>query len=207
MKKKNRAFYEMKPLLTQTFGEAVCTPVLDHAEKIYDRLCREHRLDPKAVKKITESDIYPCISLYQALTACGIDSKRAVTFLDDSWSKRAEKNAKMMQMAMKLPGMYKKMPAMFRSVAVHQFGEAAGFKAHYYDTEKTRVKFDMTKCLYCDVCKAEGCPELVPCFCHTDDVNNGHLHPKLCWNRTKIMGDGGDVCDFDLYVVKDEPKK
>ena len=202
MNKNNHVFKEIKPLMEKFFGSECSKNVLNDAVKMYASLCQKHISDPKAVKKITEGDLYPCISLYRALLKQGVDPKRAVQFLDWSWSKRAEKNARWMQRAMKLPGMYKKMPAMFRYVAMHQFGKEAGFEAHYYDTEKTRVKFDMTRCLYCDVCRAEGCPELVPCFCHTDDVNNGNLHPKLCWNRTKIMGDGGDVCDFDLYVKK-----
>ena len=58
----------------------------------------------------------------------------------------------------------------------------------------------MTKCLYCDVCRKNNCKELIVCFCHTDDVTDGNMHPKIKWNRTKIMGDGGDCCDFDIVV-------
>ena len=87
-------------------------------------------------------------------------------------------------------------------MAKKQYGPAAGFEAKFYSMGKDRCKFDMVKCPFCQVCNRYGCPELTQCFCHVDDVNNENLHPKLKWNRSQFMGDGGEYCDFDIYVVK-----
>ena len=127
---------------------------------------------------------------------------KALEFMDWCWSKRAIPKAKAMQSLCKLPGMYKKMPAIFKKVTLSSFSEKQGFKLKFYDMGKHRCKFDMQKCLYCEICKKYNCPELTQIFCHTDDVTDGNIHPKLKWNRTKTMGEGGDICDFDLYVIE-----
>ena len=198
MNKKSLKQYEK--LLVEKYGKNKTNDILKYSFVEYENLCDENKNETKAVKTHTVNKIYPCISLYWGMQKANIDKKEAAKFLDYSTSKLAEKDAKSIQILLKIPGLYKKMPAIFKWVAIHQFGEKAGFKAEFYDTEKTRVKFDMKKCLYCDVCNKYDCPELIVCFCHTDDVTDGNMHPKLCWNRTKIMGDGADVCDFDLFV-------
>ena len=206
MKKKNKMLSDVAPLLSETYGEAKSQLVLEYAWERYEQLCAETASDSKAVKAHTHGDIFPCISLYAALQRAGVAPEAAVEFLDRSWSRLAEPKARSMQAMCKIPGVYKLMPRIFRIVTEQQFGEKAGFRATFYPTDSTRVKFDMTQCLYCDVCRRYGVPELVKCFCHTDDVTDGHIHPRLCWNRTKTMGEGGDVCDFDLIVTEKSKK-
>ena len=190
------------PYLEQQFGSAAAQTVLDFAQAEYKHLCQQHAGDPKAVRTHTESQIYPCVSLYRGLHHAGIGRQEAVAFLDKTWSLMAQPNAAVIRAICRIPGFYRLMPRIFRSITLNTFGEAAGFKATFYPTGNDRVKFDMTQCLYCDTCRKLGCPELVPCFCHTDDVTDGNMHPRLCWNRTKIMGDGGDCCDFDLFITE-----
>ena len=158
------------------------------------------------MKAHTVGYIYPVIAFYRAMEQVGIPREKALEFLDQSCSAQAEAQARAIRGLLKIPGLYKKVPALYAWMTRHSFGEDAGFQYRFYDTGPDRCKFDMTGCLYCNVCRENGCPELVPCFCHTDDVNNGHLHPRLCWNRTKIMGDGADCCDFDLFVTDSKTK-
>ena len=199
---KSKILKEVLPLMETEFGLGPARSAYDFARLRFDRLCKENSGDPKAVKKQTHGNLYPCLSLYEGLQQAGVKQQTALQFLDKTWSLLAEAQAKSIQKLLKIPGLYQKMPAIYKKVTLGQFGEAAGFHAEFYDMGKTRCKFDMTKCLYCDLCRKYGCPELVPCFCHTDDVTSGHMHPKLLWNRSKTMGEGGDVCDFDLILTK-----
>ena len=202
MKQKTPVFRDITPLLEQEYGKELSARVLADAQARYSALCADHAQDSKAVQTHTFGKIYPCIALYEALQAQGVAQKDALAFLDRSFSAMAEPDAESIRRMLKVPGLYRLMPRIFRWVTVHQFGEQAGFRAKFYSTGSDRCKFDMTHCLYCDVCRAYGYPELIPCFCHTDDVTDGHMHPNLVWNRTKIMGDGADCCDFDLFIRK-----
>ena len=195
-------FRQIRPLLEKEFGAERTDSVLAAARGEFAALCAENDGEPKAVKAQTHGNLYPCLALYRSLQKNGVEQKTALAFLDRSWSAMAEPKAASMRAMLKLPGLYKLMPAIFKKVTLSQFGEAAGFRAVFYDLGKDRCKFDMTRCLYCDVCRRYGVPELVPCFCHTDDVTDGNMHPKILWARTKTMGEGGDVCDFDLILKK-----
>ena len=204
---KSKVLKEVLPLMETAYGLGVARSVYCFAERRLRKLCLENEGDPKAVKAQTEQNLYPCIALSEGLQQSGVKPQEALKFLDQVWSLRAIPKARSIQRMLKVPGLYKLMPGIFKKVTLSQFGEAAGFQAKFYDLGSSRCKFDMTKCLYCDLCRKYGCPELVPCFCHTDDVTSGHMHEKLLWNRTKTMGEGGDVCDFDLLITEAPPKK
>ena len=206
MGKKNKVMQETQALVEEKFGWAQTERIMGLADKIYAQLCSEGAGQTKAVKAHTVEKIYPVIAFYRAMQQVGISREKALEFLDWSCSHQAEPQAKALRGLLKIPGLYKKMPAMYAWMTRTNFGEKAGFQAKFYPTDDNRCKFDMVKCLYCDVCRANGCPELVPCFCHTDDVTSGHMHPKILWNRTKTMGEGGDCCDFDIIVQEKASK-
>ena len=199
---KSKIIKEILPMMETEFGIGPAHSAYDCANLRFSQLCRENAEDPKPVKKQTLYNLYPCMALYQGLQQAGVKKETACAFLDRVWSLRAETDASSIRKLLKIPGLYRLMPRIYRKVTLSQFGEAAGFQAVFYDMGPSRCKFDMTRCLYCDLCKKYGCMELVPCFCHTDDVTSGHMHQKLLWGRTKTMGEGGDVCDFDLLISK-----
>ena len=203
MKQKNKILRFLTAELEKTYGWGQTERILELAQPMYDRLCQEHADAPKAVKKHTHLMVYPTVALYKAMQELEIPQQQALDFLDKAHSLRVEPAARSMQTLLKIPGLYKKLPALYKWMTVHNFGTASGFSADFKDTGKNRCQFDMTKCIYCDSCRACGCPELIPCFCHTDDVTSGHMHPKILWNRTKTMGEGADVCDFDVIVLKE----
>lgn len=201
---KNKTMKEMASLIIYRWGEEKSEKIMKNANYRLNILCCENADSPKAVKRHTYNNIFPCISLYEALQKYGISKKEALTFLDESWSIRAKKDADIIKNILKIPGVYKLYPFMYQWVANNQYGIDAGFKAVVYNCEKQRCKFDITKCLFFDTCQKYGCPELTQCFCHTDDVINFNLHPKLIWNRTQFMGKGDKLCDFDIEVRKRE---
>ena len=198
------AMREMSAIITECWGGDFCDVVMSDAEGLLRTMIDENAGDPKAVRRHTETDIFPCISLYRALQGRGIPADEALAFLDDSWSRRAQEPARRMGRMLRFAGLYRLYPSMFRFSAKKGFGEAAGFEARFYDCGRRRCRFDMTRCLFMDTCRRYGCPELTQCFCHVDDVNNADLHPRLCWNRTRYMGKGDDVCDFDIYVREED---
>ena len=187
-------------MILKKWGSEKTKIIMKDAYGRLEELCSENAADSKALKVHTEENMFPCMSIYESLQKHGVPKEEALEFMDQSWSKKAEPGAQSMKKMLKPFGLYKLYPRMFQWVAKNQFGEKAGFEAVFYQCGKHRCKFDMKKCVFCDICKKYGCPELIKCFCHVDDVNNDGLHPRLIWNRTQCMGDGGDFCDFDIYV-------
>ncbi len=198
----NKTMNAIATLVEAQWGKTISEKVISDATMRWKELCQENKQECKAKQVHYKNNIFPCISYYEALQMNGVAQQDALTFMDESWRKQAEKSAESMQKILSVLGLYKLYPAMFRWVAKRQFGTKAGFAADFYQTETTCCKFDMRKCLFLDTCQKYGCPELTQCFCHTDDIKNEDLHPKLCWNRTQYMGNGGAFCDFEIYVKK-----
>ena len=200
MKPKNAMMKDFSRLLPVRIGQERAEQVMTLAWNRLEQLLTAHAGESKALRTHTEGSLYPAISVYEALQQSGIPQADALKIMDWMCCQRAEKQARMIRLSLKIPGLYRKMPAIFRWMTVHNFGEAAGFQARFYETDKTCCKFDMTRCIYYEICRDHGCPELTACFCHTDDVTDGHMHPKIRWHRTQTIGEGGSLCDFQITV-------
>ncbi len=183
------------------FKEPDGTWIADRAVELYHGYCQEHQDDPPAVKQHTEGMIYGAVALYRAIQARGKSPEEALALTDEIFQELSEKGAEVIRKALKLPGLYRKVPGIFHSMVEKKYNAAAGFEIRYYDTGKGRARFDVTQCPYYRTCKEMGCPELTTVFCNTDDCCYGNMHPRLKWNRTSTIGRGGDCCDFDIAVV------
>ena len=197
---------EMTPFVEEICGKDISVSVLDAAQKYYRELVAENATEPKAMYPHTRNRIYPGVAVFRALTDIGIERSRAAEMFRKFYRQRAEKPAKKIRSLLKIPGLYKLMPKIFRFVMQKNFGEDAGFKASYYETAKGEFRADMLVCPYMEICRKYGCTEIVPTFCETDDVAYGNMHPCVIWGRTKTLGKGGDCCDFKLTVVKKEKR-
>ena len=207
MKKPNCLLEKLfKPYILDKYGNIRGNRIMKRFNHEFRLLCQANPDEPRAVKRHTVGNAYPLIAFYRALLQEGESKDDALQFLDEVYSAQMEKTAALMRGIMKIPFLYKIVPVMWHIVTPLGYGRNAGFDYHFYKVGMKRVKFDMKKCIYCDVCRKNGCPELVPIFCHSDDINNENMHPLLKWNRTKMMGRGADVCDFDVIVL-DKKKK
>ena len=198
--KENPLVTVMKKKALNLYGPEKSQRIEAYYERRYQELCRQNADEPKALKPHTTLKIYPAIAFDEALQKEGLSREEAARFIYEACEEDALPGAQSMKNMLKVPGLYRLMPLGWKIVTRTQFGTAAGFEFHFYDVGHKRVKFDMTKCPYFEICKKYGCPEIVPAFCHTDDINSENIHPRLLWNRTKTLGNGGDCCDFDLIV-------
>ena len=197
---KNKTMDQMAKIVQKKMDNS--SAIVDLAYKNLDRLIQENPNESKALQQHTVVQLYPAIALYKALLASDVEKKVAVAMIDECLCTIAQGPAKQFRTILKLPGLYKLLPRIYKWMTVNKFGEEVGFKQTFYPTDSSRCKFDMTHCIYKDYCELHGCPEILCCFCHTDDITSGNMHPKLCWNRTKTMGEGADCCDFDIFIRK-----
>ncbi|HOF00627.1 MAG TPA: L-2-amino-thiazoline-4-carboxylic acid hydrolase [Spirochaetota bacterium] len=61
--------------------------------------------------------------------------------------------------------------------------------------DKESLVFDITKCLYKDLCDFYKCPELCMMFCDGDWLAFGDME-KLKFERKYTLGYGDELCDF-----------
>ena len=143
--------------------------------------------------------ILPGISAYETLQRV-MPKEEALQTVHGYVEQRAWRLKKIFVRLLHIPGLYRKVPAIFAEQTPKLFGPAAGFAATEIQTTGGVWRIDMTKCPYHDACVRYGCPELCRCFCDSDDITYDGMHPKLLWHRTKTLGRGGDCCDFCLKI-------
>ena len=149
-----------------------------------------------------ESQILPGIAAYQVLQTV-LPREEALATLHGYVEERAWKLRKGILGLMRIPGLWRRVPGLFARGTRKFFGSAAGFAARELEVTGAVWRIDMTKCPYHDACVRYGCPELCPCFCDSDDITYGDLHPRLLWRRTETLGRGGRRCDFCLKIKED----
>ena len=149
-----------------------------------------------------ESQILPGIAAYQVLQTV-LPREEALATLHGYVDERAWKLRKGILGLMRIPGLWRRVPGLFAKGTRKFFGSAAGFAARELEVTGAVWRIDMTKCPYHDACVRYGCPELCPCFCDSDDITYGDLHPRLLWRRTETLGRGGGRCDFCLKIKED----
>ena len=199
--KKSR-FEEMKEETVKQFEGVKAERIAENMDREFNMLCENDSTVPKDFVKHCHNNIYPAAAAYKALLREGMEKDEALKLANDTFLKLMEAPANAIRNAMKVPGLYKLMPWLWKTMMPKLFSPQSGFDFKFYPVGKDRVKFDMTSCPYYNMCKKIGCVELAPTFCTTDDVCYGNMHPKLIWNRTKTIARGGDLCDFDLYIDK-----
>ena len=138
---KSKALDQTAKFLEEKWDKGFTTEVMADAKKRLEELCLENEGECKAKKVHLTGDIFPCMSVYEALQKHGIAREEALEFMDRTWSKKAEAGAASTGKMLKLFGLYYLYPMMFQSVAKKQFGKAAGFEAKFYDCGKSRCKF------------------------------------------------------------------
>ena len=149
-----------------------------------------------------ESQILPGIAAYQVLQTV-LPREEALATLHGYVEERAWKLRKGILGLMRIPGLWRRVPGLFAKGTRKFFGSAAGFAARELEVTGSVWRIAMTKCPYHDACVRYGCPELCPCFCDSDDITYGDLHPRLLWRRTETLGRGGGRCDFCLKIKED----
>ena len=199
---KNTRYAELKQELCRDVSPEEAGELVRLMDEEYDRLCRDYAHRPRALESHTHNNIFPVVAAFRALMARGVDRQQASATAQAAFLRLMDAPAKAIRKLLKLPGLHRMVPWLFRTLMPKLFGEDAGFRFAFHPAGRGRARFDMLQCPYLQICRELDCPELAPVFCATDDVCYGHMHPNLIWNRTKTLARGGDCCDFDLYLKK-----
>lgn len=183
---------ELKEYLQSKFideeAELILEDYTHHLEKMIDE--QKNRLSPNQYKVATKG-ILKRIAFYISVQKFVNEDKALEYAKEFSYSKMAG-----MKKMMKLIGKYNLGCAIFRKFFT------MGLKA---DTWVSEIKkdadgdliFDITKCLYKDLCDYYQVSKLCALFCDGDWLVLGHMK-KLEFSRNYTLGGGDTLCDFSF---------
>ena len=188
----------MPSSLMKSFKKNGYADLLDEVYDLTAKYIIENESLPKGVMSHLKQ-ILPCIAFYKVLIKKEGSKEKALKAFEKACFNKLEKLSRLIPVIMKLPSLYKKVPAIMEKLLDAKFGEKCGFKYRRKEC-KNGFAADMLMCPYVETCKKYNCFELAQFFCKSDDICYGNMHPKLVWARTKTLGMGADCCDFKLYI-------
>jgi hypothetical protein len=84
---------------------------------------------------------------------------------------------------------------MFRKIMAGTVSKSDNWVTEVIKNDSTSVEYNITKCLWCDACVENNCPELCKIFCDVDYVIYGSMK-KVKFIRTGTLVTGNKYCDF-----------
>lgn len=154
---------------------------------------------PKGEKTHTDNSIFPTAAIYLTLKERYPDA--AYDMVKDIMEKDSKKAGATLAKCSRIPGFNRWFLSMWDPVSHKMFGDTCGFKNKFYPKEKGKFKMDILECPYHKYLNLVGCPEINIFFCN-NDVNAYGSIPGLKFTRTQTIGAGGELCDFNMELVK-----
>ena len=72
------------------------------------------------------------------------------------------------------------------------------WKTEWLKQDNEEIHFRFHDCVYFNLTKKYGCPELCKLFCTEDTISHSGYVPKIIFEREKTIGRGDKYCDFHL---------
>ena len=171
------------------------------AQRFEALLSRADYRGSKEIKFHLTMNLYPTMAYYQTLQQYGLSKGEALSLVRKETVRAANiKKAEQAKTA-KLPCVYLMYRLFVKSVMKKKF-PVEGWDTEWIRCDGKEIHFDMTRCIYKDICDAEGCPELCAVFCENDDIAFSGLMPEIRFERTGTLGKNADRCDFHFVKNK-----
>ena len=186
------------------FGADKGKEIFQSAAKRYEELCRQADFrENTEIEYHLTMNLFPALAYYQALQMYGLSKEEAISLVRKETVRAANIKKEEQAKTAKLPFAYLMYRLFVKSVMKKKFPQE-GWDIQWICCDGKEIHFDMFRCIYKDICDAEGCPELCAVFCENDDIAFSGLMPKIRFERTGTLGQGAGRCDF--HFVKNGRK-
>jgi hypothetical protein len=181
---------DMKKFLNRTFDVESADDIIKNCSVMFDEMCyeQESKLSPTQFK-LAQKRILIRIAFYLSFKK-HVSAEDALMHTKTYFYEKVKNASKLM----KFLGKSDLGCALFRKAFSN------GLKADTWVSEikrndKEAFIYDITKCLYKDLCDFYKCPELCTMFCDGDWLMFGDME-KLKFERKYTLGYGDKLCDF-----------
>ena len=193
---KKTAFSFLYDDLTEKYGNEKGKQLYVLMCEKYMNLCgQETKSENQEMNKHIFKRLLPTIGIYITLIENGFTKEQALMFTHREIQHNArsvvEENAKLT----KVPFTY----GLFKMFAKSHMGKkypTEGFTVEWKRHDKKEVHFNITRCIYKNMCEKYSCPELCTLFCQSDVTAFSGYEPKIKFKRMGTLGGGADCCDF-----------
>ena len=198
---KDTKLYFLEKDCLKLFGPEEGRSLYSKVNQRYNDLCNHSDFrNNKEIEYHLTMNLYPAMSYYQVLLENGLSKEEALMYVRKETVQAANIKKAEQQKTAKLPFAYLMYRLFVKSVMKKKFPKE-GWDIHWVRCDGKEIHFDMTRCIYKDICDEENCPELCMVFCENDDIAFSGLMPKIRFERTGTLGDHAQRCDFHFIKI------
>lgn len=144
------------------------------------------------------------MAYYKALRREGIVQNEALEYVRNETQKAANTQKEQMKKLGRLPFAYTMYRLGVKSHMRKNF-PVAGWTTEWVTCNDKEIHFNLHSCIYWELTKQYGCPELCCVYCENDDISFSGLLPRIRFERTGTLSNGAAYCDFHFKKVKCPP--
>ena len=143
----------------------------------------------------------PVIALYKSLQDNGFSKAEAYIYTLAETQKWAQIKKQKNQKLLKIPFTYKFFQLVVKNFMKKSF-PIEGWETEWVRCDSKEIHFNLKRCIYVDITKEYGCPELCSVFCKNDDVAFSGYEPKIYFKRNGTLANGDKYCDIHFTHSK-----
>lgn len=180
----------------RTFGEEKGDRLYRRTEERYQKLMGQ--TDDRgsvAVRSHLQSNLFPALSYYQILRDDGMDEEQALAHVRRETQRAAGIKRDRMKRLARIPFAYTVYRLAVKGYMRKNF-PAEGWETRWVRRDAGEIHFDLHRCLYWEVTRQYGCPELCTVYCENDIIAFSGLMPGIRFERSGTLGQGAVCCDF-----------
>lgn len=180
--------------MEEIFGEQRTDRIISRAISNYEEYCSLYATETnRSNRNALRTRILPGLSLYQALSAEGLEQQDVLGYMDMLF-RAAFFTGRMrgIHILNTFPNPFALIKPVLKLMTRDEY--LPGSQKVVEDSADCFAVI-VYRCFILDTLVAHGAGELTPLFCNTDDWLAAEL-PSVNWERNQTLGRGGDCCDF-----------
>jgi len=186
----------MKKYLISEFGKEEGSRIYTSATALEKKLVAQLPQNQSKINKAISKKIVSLIAVYRVLQNDYPDKAFDIIYKYQVDVVGGGNNRKFLKLE-KVPGFF----GIFKWVYYRILGWTDLCGIEYGENKRNKFNFFVTRCLWVDVCKLYGCPELTVCWCHSDTAGFKGMK-NLEFIRTVTLAEDGVPCDYCFRKCK-----
>jgi len=191
-------FHFLKEDCIIQFGTEKGNTIYNHSNNLFEDLLKENDyVENHKIRKHLVTHLFPIIAYYLTLREFNFSKKESYKFSYKEIEKLGNIKKKRNEKLVKIPFIYYIIKVIAK-IYINNKWPVEAWKTEWLKRNKYEIHFRFHGCVYFNLTKKYGCPEICKLFCAEDNISSSGYAPKMIFEREKTIGRGDKYCDFHL---------
>ena len=170
--------------------------IYNHSNKRLEEFLKEKDyVENSTIRKHLTTHLFPLMAYYLTLKDFDFSKKDSYKLAYKKIQKLGNIRKKRNERLKKIPFIYS-LFKLFAKPYINNQWPVEAWKTEWLKQDNDEIHFRFHDCVYFNITKKYGCPEICKLFCSEDIISSSGYAPKIIFKREKTIGQGNKYCDF-----------